>query len=83
MQLCYQDRYGSFGSGIRVIQFAHLRNGGSLDIKRVSVLRENKPVPGSFSLTEKFVNIGKTRKMPVFGSFGKYTQISSCLPKYD
>ena len=51
--------------------------------RRVSILRKNKPIPGSFSLLEKFVNTGKTRYMPVFGSCGEYAQISPCLPKYD
>ena len=66
-----------------IVQIAYLGKAGGLDIKRVSVLRKNKPIPGSFSLMEKVVNTGKTRKMPIFGSCGEYTQISSCLPKYD
>jgi hypothetical protein len=40
--------------------------------KRVSILRKNKPISGSFSLPDTFVNTGKPRKTLLFGSCGEY-----------
>ena len=42
--------------------------------KRVCILRKNKPISGSFSLLDTFVNSGKPRKTALFSSCGEYAQ---------
>jgi hypothetical protein len=39
--------------------------------KRVRILRKNKPISGSFSFPDKFVNAGKPCITPLFSSCGE------------
>jgi hypothetical protein len=42
--------------------------------KRDGILRENKPISGSFSLLNKFVHSGKPCKTVLFSSCGEYAK---------
>ena len=48
----------------------------------VCALGQNKPKSGSIPIFSMFVNTGKPRKSRLFGSCGKYAQLSPYLPKY-